>query len=127
MLVLHTWDKFDLDPSFLSFVKGLVGVDSFAYLSGLSENLLGVGHPTTHQFHQLRNILAVVAVAHIDREVLVHCYANWEELICRWINPDNGEGPSLGYRLYCPLSSLRRRIARVPVAILWVGLWSNLL
>gem|GEM_PF-4894504 len=95
-----------------------VGVHRALNVLHLAEHRRGDHRPRAHQLHQPRDVLAVVAVAHVDGQVLVHRLADRERVHGRRVDADDRQRPRLGHRLHRPAERLRGGVTRFPAAIL---------
>ena len=72
----------------------------------LGQDFRGVDGTCAHHFHQHRHVFAVIAVAHRQREIFVHRFANWKGVRLRRINPDDGHSPRFFDALHAPHQGL---------------------
>jgi hypothetical protein len=67
-----------LDPSWLVRVKRFVRLGGGHQRLGLRENLCAIYRAAPHKVDQHGDIAAVVAIPHLDRQILVHRLPNGE-------------------------------------------------
>src|SRR5579859_5362286 len=70
--------ELDLDPTRLALIEGHIGVDGGDHRLALRENLRWIQHTAADQPHQMRNVAAMITVAHHEREVLFHSLTDGE-------------------------------------------------
>lgn len=63
----------------------------------------------SHQLQKMWNVMAMIAIAHAYRQVLVHSGADGKEVIVRCVYADNGKRPGLGHYIDGPTLDLGRR------------------
>src|SRR4051812_47758826 len=71
-------DELDLDPAFLALVERLVGADRVVEPHAVRQDPRRVELAALHKLEEPRDVAAMVAVAHVDREVLLHRLADRE-------------------------------------------------
>ncbi len=79
-----------------------------------------------HQVDEPGNVLAVVTIAHLEREVLVHGGADGEDAVLVAVDADDRERAGLGQRLHRPLQRQGRGVAGMPVVAVGVALGRHL-
>src|SRR5262249_34673355 len=119
-------EELDLDPTRRAEIEGLVGVDGPHERLALGEHQRRLDDAALDQVEELGDVLSMVAVAHLDREVLVHRHPDRERLRALWIDADDRERPGLRDRLDRPREHDRGTVAWTPEIALGLGLRRDL-
>src|SRR3954454_24484832 len=81
--------ELDLQPSGLARVESLIGLDDGAHRLCPGEDLHWVDGAGRDQVEQLRDVFAMMAIAHLHGQVLVHRLTD-RKILLRWrINADD--------------------------------------
>jgi hypothetical protein len=115
-----TWLELDLDPAWAAEVELLVRLDGVAHRFDLAQHHGGIGLAGRDPRDQLRDVGPVVAVSHVDGEVLVHCSVDGEEHVIGRIDADDAERPALGQCLDSPGGDEGGRVAGLSLLALGI-------
>ena len=86
------WIEHDLDPAGFAFVEFAVSLDGSDERSTVSEYSGGIDGTGTNEFHQHRQITAVVAVPCLNGQILLHRLTDGKAHHGFRINADDGHG-----------------------------------
>jgi hypothetical protein len=87
--------EFDLDPALLAFVKGRVRVERRPEWFMLSQKASRIDFPAAYHVDEHGNVPAVIAVAHVNREVVIDCFADPEGTGCLRVDAADRQHPRL--------------------------------
>jgi hypothetical protein len=109
--------QLQLDPTQLSLIESGISFDRTGERLALRQNLHRIDRTRAHELHQVRHVTAVIAITHLQCEVLVHGLADRECARARGVDADDPDAADLGDALYGPYQRLRGRIAGAPIPV----------
>src|SRR3954466_6885899 len=73
---LRRRNQLHLDPAFLALVERLVGADRVVEPDAVRQDPRRIELAASHEIEEPRDVAPVIAVAHVDRQVLLHGLAD---------------------------------------------------